>query len=84
MVPESTDAIALPNPQGSLLYLEGLMANTWTWGVIPNNCVSFVEEAIKAGGGTWSSYSNCPDLTTQDTVSERIQRFLGQMESEIY
>jgi hypothetical protein len=60
------------------------MANTWTWGVIPNNCVSFVEEVIKAGGGTWSSYSNCPDLATQDTVSERIQRFLGRMESEIY
>ncbi|MGI0014900.1 MAG: helix-turn-helix domain-containing protein, partial [Nitrososphaera sp.] len=51
-------------------------------GVIPNNCVSFVEEVIKAGGGTWSSYSNCPDLATQDTVSERIQRFLGQMEGK--
>jgi hypothetical protein len=76
--------LSLPNSQRSLLYLEGLMANTWTWGVIPNNCVSFVEEVIKAGGGTWSSCSNCPDLTTQDTVSQRIQRFLGQMESEIY
>jgi hypothetical protein len=76
--------LTLPKPQEALLYLEGLMANTWTWGVIPNNCVSFCEEVIKAGGATWSSYSNCPDLATQDTISERIQRFLGVMESEIY
>ena len=76
--------LSLPNAVGALLYLEGLMANTWTWGGIPNNCVSFVEEVIRAGGGTWSSYSNCPDVATQDTISGRIQRFLGQMESEIY
>jgi hypothetical protein len=76
--------LSLPNPQGALLYLEGLMANKWTWGAIPNNCVAFVEEVIKAGGRYWSSYSNCPDLATQDTISERIQRFLGQMEGEIY
>lgn len=70
--------------QGAFLYLEGLMANTWTWLVVPNNCVAFVEEVIQAGGGTWGSYSNCPDLATQDTLSERIERFLGQMENEIY
>lgn len=67
-----------------MLYMEGLMANKWTWLVIPNNCVSFVEEVITAGGGTWSSYSNCPDIATQDTISERIQLFLGQLENEIY
>jgi len=60
------------------------MANKWTWLVVPNNCVAFVEEVIKAGGGTWSSYSNCPDVATQDTISVRIQRFLGQLEGEIY
>ncbi len=76
--------LSLPNPQGAFLYLEGLMANTWTWLVVPNNCVAFVEEVIQAGGGTWGSYSNCPDLATQDTLSERIERFLGQMENEIY
>ncbi len=76
--------LSLPNPQGALLYLEGLMANTWTWGVLPNNCVAFVEEVITAGGGTWSSYSNCPDIATQDTIPQRIERFLGQLESEIY
>lgn len=76
--------LSLPNPQGALLYIEGLMANKWTWLVIPNNCVSFVEEVIKAGGGTWGSYSNCPDIATQDTIRERIQLFLGQLENEIY
>ena len=76
--------LSLPNPQGALLYLEGLMANTWTWLVLPNNCVAFVEEVIKSGGGTWSSYSNCPDIATQDTIPQRVERFLGQLESEIY
>lgn len=76
--------LSLPNPQGALLYLEGLMANTWTWLVLPNNCVAFVEEVIKAGGGTWGSYSNCPDIATQDTIRQRIERFLGQLEGEIY
>jgi hypothetical protein len=76
--------IALPNPQGALLYLEGLMANKWTWLAVPNNCVSFVEEVIKAGGGTWASYSNCPNVATRETLLQRIERFMGQLESEIY
>jgi hypothetical protein len=60
------------------------MAKKWTWAILPNNCVAFVEEVIKAGGGKWSSYSNCPDIATQDTISVRIQRFMGTLESEIY
>ncbi|MCB1824649.1 MAG: hypothetical protein KDJ54_08785 [Candidatus Competibacteraceae bacterium] len=76
--------LSLPDPQGAMRYLEELMANTWTWLVLPNNCVAFVEEVIKAGGGTWSSYSNCPAVATQDTLKQRIQGFLGQLENEIY
>ncbi|MER2602124.1 MAG: hypothetical protein ABTR27_07185 [Candidatus Competibacter phosphatis] len=76
--------LSLPDPQGALLYLEELMAKQWTWLVLPNNCVAFVEEVIKAGGGTWSSYSNCPAVATQDTLKQRIQGFLGQLENEIY
>lgn len=76
--------LSLPNPRGALQYLEGLMANTWTWLVLPNNCVAFVEEVIKAGGGTWSSYTNCPAVATQDTLRERIERFVGQLENAIY
>ncbi len=73
----------LPNPQGANLYLENLLANTWTWLVLPNNCVAFVEEVIHAGGGEWSSYSNCPTVATADTISERANRFFGQLEGEI-
>ena len=76
--------LSLPNPDGALLYLENLMANTWTWLVLPNNCVAFVEEVIHAGGASWSSYSNCPAVATSDTISIRIQMFLGQLETEIY
>ena len=76
--------LSLPNPNGALVYLEGLMSDTWTWGALPNNCVAFVEEVIHAGGGDWSSYSNCPSVATQDSISERATRFMGQLENEIY
>lgn len=76
--------LALPDPDGARSFLEHLMANKWTWLGIPNNCVAFVEEVIAAGGGTWSSYSNCPDLATAETIGERATRFLNQLENEIY
>lgn len=76
--------LALPDPSGAALYLEELMAGTWTWGALPNNCVAFVEEVIAAGGGEWSSYSNCPAAAITDSVEQRATRFLTQLESEIY
>lgn len=76
--------LSLPDPEGARTYLEGLMASKWTWMVLPNNCVAFVEEVIKAGGGSWSSYSNCPAVATADTLSERVGQFLQQLEGEIY
>ena len=76
--------VELPNPNGALLYLEGLLANTWLWLVLPNNCVAFVEEVVRAGGGSWGSYSNCPAVATAPTVSERLQNFYNWMESGIH
>jgi hypothetical protein len=76
--------LSLPNPNAATTYLEGLMSDTWTWGGIPNNCVAFVEEVIHAGGGDWSSYSNCPSLATQDSIGERATRFMSQLENEIF
>ena len=76
--------LSLPNPEGAQLYLENLMANNWTWVVLPNNCVAFVEEVIHAGGGEWGSYSNCPSVAIQDTIATRAARFLSQLEGEIY
>ncbi|MCC6852954.1 MAG: hypothetical protein IT502_11660 [Rubrivivax sp.] len=74
----------LPKPDAAYLYLEGLLAEKWTWAVLPNNCVAFVEEIIEAGGGDWGSYSNCPALATSESISERIGRFYRWMESGIY
>lgn len=71
--------VKLPNPAGALIYLESLLAEKWTWMVLPHNCVAFVEEVIKAGGGTWSSYSNCLAVAITDDVSERMQNFYNGM-----
>jgi len=77
-------ALNLPNPDGAYFYVESIMAEKWTWGVLPNNCVAFVESVIEAGGGEWGSYSNCPAIATSDTVTERVNRFFQWMESSIY
>lgn len=74
----------LPNPSGAYIYMESLLAEKWTWGVLPNNCVAFVEEIIKAGGGNWYSMSNCPAVAITDDLSERMGRFYQQMENDIY
>jgi hypothetical protein len=76
--------LSLPDPNGAVNFLEGVMSRTWLWGVLPHNCVAFVEDVIQAGGGTWSSYSNCPAVATADTVEERANRFMNTMENEIY
>ncbi len=76
--------ISLPNPAGARNYIECGLSEMWTWAVLPHNCVAFVEEVIKAGGGSWGSYSNCPAIAVSDTVEERIERFYGWMESGVY
>lgn len=63
--------LSLPRPQDAALHLEALMAARWTWLVVPNNCVAFVEEVIEAGGGTWSSVTNCPALGLNPSLSEQ-------------
>jgi hypothetical protein len=76
--------LTLPNPTGALLHMEELLSKRWTWGVLPNNCVAFVEEIIAAGGGAWASASNCPTVATAPTLSHRVQEFIMRVESEIY
>jgi hypothetical protein len=77
--------VAMSNPDGALLYLEEVMSKKWTWGVLPNNCVAFVEELVKAGGGDWGgSYSNCPALATADSIQTRVNHAMATWTSEIY
>ena len=76
-------SVRLKNPQGAADYVEAALAEKWTWGVLPNNCVAFVESVIEAGQGEWSSYTNCPTAATADTVMERLQQFYSNMDAGI-
>jgi len=75
--------MTLPDPNGALSYLEGLLSKTWQWGILPHNCVAFVEDVIAAGGGSWSSASNCPAVATADTIEERARRFMIDMDNAV-
>ncbi len=76
--------VPLPEPQAALNYLDALMRANWTWLLLPNNCVAFCEEIISAGGGTWSSASNCPSVATQPTLEQRATEFLAELERSIW
>lgn len=52
--------VPLPNPAGAHKKLEELLAKKWRWLVLPNNCASFVEEVVQAGGSNAGMYLNCP------------------------
>ncbi len=76
--------VSIPNPNAARSELERLLSENWTWLVVPNNCVSFVEEVIAAGGGTWASTSNCPAAATAPTMSQRVGEFMMRLENDIY
>ncbi|HWA59332.1 MAG TPA: hypothetical protein VG692_18915 [Gemmatimonadales bacterium] len=76
--------VSLPNPAGARDFIENRLADTWAWGVLPHNCVAFVEAVISAGGGSWGSYSNCPAIAVSDSLEERVNRFYNWMESGVY
>ena len=71
-------SIEISDPTSALLYLEGTMSNKWFWMVLPNNCVSFVEEVLKAGGSNWSSVTNCPVLAA-DVIPSKLRQFYQRM-----
>jgi hypothetical protein len=52
--------VKLPNPRGAHQKLHELLKKPWLWGVLPHNCVAFVEEIVRAGGSTAGMYFNCP------------------------
>jgi hypothetical protein len=53
----------LTRPAAAYSKLQQLMGARWLWGVLPNNCIVFVEQVLQAGGATsFGLYSNCPVL----------------------
>lgn len=42
--------VPISDPLGAHRKLEELLAKRWQWLLLPNNCVSFVEEIVLAGG----------------------------------
>jgi len=52
--------ISLPDPHGAHRKMEELLARQWLWLVLPQNCASFVEEIVRAGGSNAGLYFNCP------------------------
>lgn len=52
--------VKLTNPAGAQRKLEELLAKKWRWLVLPNNCTTFVEEVVRAGGSNAGMYFNCP------------------------
>lgn len=54
--------VSVPNPGGAHQRLEELLAKQWSWFVLPNNCASFVEEVVAAGGSKAGLYLNCPAI----------------------
>lgn len=74
--------LSLPNPSGAAAAMESLLSGQWRWLLIPHNCVAFVESLIAAGGGSWSSISNCPAVAIRDESD--VQRFMNGLESSIY
>jgi hypothetical protein len=58
--------VTISNPNFAMFKLEQLTSEKWTWGVLPHNCASFVEEVVRAGGSVAGLYSNCPALENFD------------------
>ena len=52
--------IKVPDPVGAHRKMQELLARQWLWLGIPQNCVSFVEEIVRAGGSKAGMYFNCP------------------------
>ena len=58
--------VRITDINAAMLKLEYLLASKWTWGVLPHNCASFVEEIVQAGGSTAGLWLNCPSRGTFD------------------
>lgn len=54
--------VEVSNPEAAHQKLLELMIKKWPWYVVYNNCASFVEVVLEAGGSNDGMYLNCPSL----------------------
>lgn len=52
--------IHIRSPKAAHARLDERLSKPWLWAVLPNNCVAFVEDVVKAGGADNFLYFNCP------------------------
>lgn len=69
--------ISLPKPADARTWLTAAIGKKWPWGGIVNNCVSFCEEYIAAGGSTWSMRTNMPALFNTQRPDEAIGNWVS-------
>jgi hypothetical protein len=50
----------VPQPERAFAKLEQLLSLEWHWGGVVNNCATFVEEIVNAGGANFHIKGNCP------------------------
>lgn len=71
----STRRIEIPNPDGAQRKLDELLSRSWSWFVLPNNCASFLEGVVRAGGSKAGLYLNCPTLERFKWLEESSYRY---------
>lgn len=54
--------VKVPNPEGAYQELLEVAIKKWPWYVVHNNCASFVEVVLEAGGSKAGMYLNCPSV----------------------
>lgn len=68
--------IMLPRPRDAAIYLAKAIKEKWLWGGAVNNCVSFCEEYIAAGGADYSMWTNCPAQYDSQNPKEYVENWL--------
>lgn len=54
--------VPIPDPYGAHRKLNELLTRQWFWGILPHNCVTFLEDIVQAGGSKAGMYLNCPTM----------------------
>jgi len=54
--------VKVPNPEAAHQKLLEVVTKKWPWYVVYNNCASFVEVVLEAGGSNAGMYLNCPTI----------------------